>query len=227
MTVLVCVVKFVHFHWDISSIQTSKCHVYSIRWRYVTWCNTWLSSSPFIWKRRLLQFHVLLQYSHILSKSPCLYLYISPRSPPFFCRTTPNHLHFAQNAQTISICNASPHQSHFEYPEDCTSRHRAILSFNDTPCIHSTIIHSTLSSADFQHSLPMCQSHMSTHLMNLLSTTHDRRTFMVSKVGFCGRGIHLTHRQHCINMWNFTVIATWCLLDTTITRTTKIINGCL
>ena len=52
--------------------------------------------------------------SHILPKSSC------PFFPPplcsFFCRPTPNHPHFyAQDAPTISICHASPHQPHSEY----------------------------------------------------------------------------------------------------------------
>ena len=63
-------------------------------------------------------------------------LYSSPPPPPYFYRPTPNHLHsYVPNAQTISICHASPPQPRSEHPKNCTRLH--FLSFRDTP--HHTL----------------------------------------------------------------------------------------
>ena len=69
--------------------------------------------------------------------------YISPLPPPLFYRSILNHPHtYAPDAQTTSICHASPHPPHFFlcHPEDCTNPHCAFYPFNDTPHIHLTII---------------------------------------------------------------------------------------
>ena len=79
---------------------------------------------------------------------PCSHI-----SPPYLCKTTPNHPHsYAQDAQTISICHALPHQP-------CThgiSRrlHKSslhFLSFKDTP---HTISTSSPQSPDYSDSQP-------------------------------------------------------------------------
>ena len=64
--------------------------------------------------------------SHILSKSSCPYLHISPLPPPHSYRLTPNHLHsYAPHAQTTSIYHALPPQPCSQSPKDCTNPHCA------------------------------------------------------------------------------------------------------
>ena len=61
-------------------------------------------------------------YPHILSKSSFSSPYISPLAHPPFYRLIPSHPHsYAPDAQTTSICHASPHPPNSVHPEDCTN----------------------------------------------------------------------------------------------------------
>ena len=103
--------------------------------------------------------------SHILSKFSYSSPYISPLPPPHFYRSIPNHPHsYAPDAQTTSICHASPDLPHSVYLEDCTNPH---LAFYPSATLRTSISPLSASSssdyADFQPSSPMFQSHLSTH----------------------------------------------------------------
>ena len=98
---------------------------------------------------------------HILSKSFYSSPYISPLPPPLFYRPIPIHPHsYAPDAQTTSICNASPHQPHSAHPEDCTNP-LCISSPSAIP--HTSISPSSIPSspdyADLLSSSPRFQFH--------------------------------------------------------------------
>ena len=66
-------------------------------------------------------------------------MYIAPATSSFY-RPILNQPHsYAPDAQTTSICHASPHSPHSVHPEDYKSTLR-FLSFSDTPHIYLTIM---------------------------------------------------------------------------------------
>ena len=84
------------------------------------------SSSTHPWILRIQDVNQALPrlHPHILSKASFSSPYISPPPPPPFYRPIPNHLHsYTPDAQTTSICHASPHPPHSVHPEDCTNPH--------------------------------------------------------------------------------------------------------
>ena len=114
-------------------------------------------------------------FTHSLQVFLCLPLLFCP-PPPHFFKLTPNHLHsFVRNAQTISIYHASPPQPHSAHPKDCAYKTSlCFLSFRGTPQLVRWMcgVHTSTSPAyallspgyaDFQPSLLMFLSHMSTN----------------------------------------------------------------
>ena len=70
----------------------------------------------------------------------------SPLPSPHFYRSMPNYLHsFTPDAQTISICHASPPRPHSKYPKDCTTPCFAFSHSKTLPTSISRIIRSTIS----------------------------------------------------------------------------------
>ena len=63
---------------------------------------------------------------------------ICPQSPPHFYSPKPNLSHsYAPNAQTISICHASPPQLHSEYRKECTKPHYAFWAYINLTILRS------------------------------------------------------------------------------------------
>ena len=102
---------------------------------------------------------------HILSKSSCPYLHISPLPPTHFYRPTPNHLHsYAPHAQTTSIYQASPPQPRSEPPKDYTNPHCASYpSAKPRTFISPSSVPSSPDFADLLSSLPRFHFHMPIH----------------------------------------------------------------
>ena len=86
--------------------------------------------------------HFMSSFTHSLKVFLFLPLHLIPATvpPPHFYRPTPNHLHsYAQDAQTTSICQTSPHLPHSEYQEDYkSSLHFQSFSNTTHPSHHHT-----------------------------------------------------------------------------------------